>query len=204
MEITGISPQKKDKLRCNIEVDGRFYCGMKLETVITNRLKVGRIVTEEELSQLQLESEKTTALDKALVHITATMKTEKEIRDFLKRKGYLPDVSDYVIGRMKEFSLIDDVAYAKVYCESVGKKKGRRLIAVELKRKGIDDEAIAEAVETLSDEEESAVRILEKYMRGKPCDKKTLTKAFSYLISKGYEYDTARSALTAFGAEDED
>lgn len=41
MEITGISPQKKDKLRCNIEVDGKFYCGMKLETVIVNRLKAG-------------------------------------------------------------------------------------------------------------------------------------------------------------------
>ena len=31
-EITGITPQIKDKERCNIEVDGRFFCGMKLET----------------------------------------------------------------------------------------------------------------------------------------------------------------------------
>ena len=55
-EITGISPQKKDKTRCNIEVDGRFYCGMKLETAIKNRLKVGSVVSLEYLAELPLES----------------------------------------------------------------------------------------------------------------------------------------------------
>ena len=57
-EITGISPQKHDKLRCNIEVDGVFFCGMTLETVMKNRLKTGSVVTAEELSRMQLESER--------------------------------------------------------------------------------------------------------------------------------------------------
>ena len=83
-EITAITPQKKDKTRCNIEIDGRFYCGMKLETVMKNRLKAGICISSDELSRLQLESEKQTALDKALTHISASMKTEKEIRDYLK------------------------------------------------------------------------------------------------------------------------
>jgi hypothetical protein len=46
-EITEISPQLKDKTRCNVYVDGRFCCGLTLETVIKNRLKVGQMVTEE-------------------------------------------------------------------------------------------------------------------------------------------------------------
>ena len=40
-EITDISPQAKDKERCNVYVDGSFYCGMKLETVVKYRLKTG-------------------------------------------------------------------------------------------------------------------------------------------------------------------
>ena len=122
-EITAITPQKKDKTRCNLEVDGRFYCGMKLETVVKNRLKVGVIVSGEELSRMQLESEKTTALDKALTHITSSMKTEKEIRDFLKKKGYLRDVSDYVIEKMREYGFLDDGEYARSYAERAVKTK---------------------------------------------------------------------------------
>ena len=57
-EITGITPQIKDKERCNIEVDGRFFFGMKLETVVKHRLKVGVAVSEETLFRMQTEREK--------------------------------------------------------------------------------------------------------------------------------------------------
>lgn len=203
MEITAITPQVKDKTRCNIEADGRFYCGMKLETVVSNRLKVGMHVSGEELSRMQLESEKLTALDKALFHITATMKTEQEVRDYLKKKGYLSDVCDYVIERMKAQGFLDDAAYAAAYAEHAGARKGKRLIAAELKRKGIADGDIESALETLTGEEESAKAVLEKYLRGKPLDRKTLQKAFSYLIGKGFSYETARAVLGSLAEEEE-
>ena len=105
MQITAITPQKHDGSRCNIEVDGRFFCGMQLLTVMEHRLKVGSVVTEEQLSALQLAGEKQTALDKALLHISASMKTERDVRDFLRRKGYLKEVSDYVVKKMKGYGL---------------------------------------------------------------------------------------------------
>ena len=204
MEITAITPQKKDKARCNIEIDGRFYCGMKLETVMQNRLKAGEIVTPEFLSEMQMQSEKQTALDKALTHITVSMKTEKEIRDFLARKGFLQNVCDYVVDKMKEYGFLDDALYAKQYTEYAGKKKGARLIALELKRRGVDDETARNAVAEIEDGDQAARRVLEKYMRGKELNRDTLRKAYAHLVSKGFDYDTARSALKSLGDEDED
>lgn len=201
-EITAITPQKKDKTRCNIEVDGRFYCGMKLETVMKNRLKAGMNVSEEELSRMQLESEKQTALDKALTYISASMRTEKEIRGYLRKKGYLQDVADFVADKMKEYGYLDDALYAKSYAAGAGKRKGRRLIALELKQKGVDEETAAQAIAELGGEEESAKRVLEKYLRGKERDRKTLAKAYAHLLSKGFDYDTAREAISAYGYED--
>ena len=96
-EITAITPQIKDKRRCNIYVDGRFCCGLTLETAVKNRLKVGQIISLERLAEIQLECEKNVAFDKALTHISATQKTEREIRTFLTGKGYLSEVVDYVI-----------------------------------------------------------------------------------------------------------
>lgn len=200
--ITAIAPQKKDKQRCNLSIDGRFYCGMQFETVVKFRLKVGMSVSEEELAAMQFESEKQTALDKALTHITATMKTERDVRSFLQKKGYLEDVSDYVVEKMKEYGFLDDAVYAARYAESARGRKGGRLIALELKRKGVSDGDIEAAVGALGDETESARAQLAKYLRGKDLsDRATLRRAFSYLLSKGYDADTARAAL---GGIDED
>lgn len=199
MEITAITPQKHDATRCNIEVDGRFFCGMQLITVMEHRLKVGNIVTEEELSALQLAGEKQTALDKALTHISASMKTERDVRNFLRRKGYLQEVSDYVVEKMKGYGYLDDEAYARAYAQSVGDRKGGRLIRMELKRKGVPDTAI----EAIPQRDESGVAksVLEKYLRGKTIDEKMIRKAYAYLLSKGFDYDTARGALETLRGE---
>lgn len=179
---------------------------MSLETTVKNRLKVGQIVSPETLSKMQLESEKSVALDKALTHISATRKTEKQVRDFLRGKGYLPDVIDYVLEKMREYGFVDDSEYAEAYVEFAGGKKGSRLIKAELRKKGIAQEKIDEALFNLDEETqvETASAILQKYLRNKECSRETLQKAYRYLISKGFSYDTAKSAIAALGEEIEE
>ena len=205
-EITAITPQQKDKRRCNVYVDGRFYCGLTLEAAVKNRLKVGQIVTEELLDSIQMESEKNTAMDKALTHLSATRKTEKQIREYLAAKGYLSSVVDYVVERLYSYGFLNDGEYAEAYIESAVKRKGGRLIRMELKGKGVSEETIDVAMESLSkeDEEESARQILQKYMRGKVITRESLQKAYRYLMGKGFDYETARAALKAFGECEED
>ena len=205
-EITAITPQVKDKRRCNIYVDGRFCCGLTLEATVKNRLKVGQVVSPERLAEIQLESEKNTAFDKALTHISTTMKTEKQVRDFLSGKGYLSSVVDYVVEKLRSYKFLDDGVYAESYVESAAKRKGGRLIRMELRGKGVADEEIDAALDGLDEEQEltTATTILQKYMRGKTADQPTLQKAFRYLMGKGFDYETAKRALTAFGECDEE
>ena len=205
-EITAITPQIKDKRRCNIYVDGRFCCGLTLEATVKSRQKVGQIVTPERLAENQQEIEKNNAFDKALTHISATQKTEKQMRDFLQGKGYLPTVIDYVVEKLRSYNFLNDGQYAEAYVESISKRKGSKLIRMELRGKGVSEAEIDAALDTLpvEREEETAKALLEKYMRGKVCDKATLQKACRYLLGKGYDYDVVKSALSAFGASDED
>ena len=200
-EITAITPQIKDKTRCNIYVDGRFCCGLTLEATIKNRLKVGQIVPPERLSEIQLESEKNTAFDKALTHLSATRKTEKQIREYLSGKGYLPAVVEYAVEKLRSYNFLNDGEYAEAYVEFAAKRKGSRLIKMELRGKGISEKEIEGALDTLREETElqSAKAILEKYMRGKTADKPTLQKAYRYLMGKGFDYEVAKEALSAFG-----
>ncbi len=205
-EITAITPQVKDKTRCNIYVDGRFYCGLTLETVVKNRLKAGAVITEERLTEMQLESEKNTAFDKALTHLSATRKTEKQIRDFLTKKGYLPAVCDYVVEKLRSYDFINDGEYAEAYAESAARRKGGRLIRMELKGRGLSDGAIENALSALSPEQElvTATEILKKYLRGKDTDKTTLQKAYRYLLGKGFSFEVAKEALSSLGDIEEE
>ena len=206
MQITAITPQVKDKTRCSIYVDGRFYCGLTLETTVKNRLKVGQSVTEEYLSEIQLESEKRVALDKALTHLTATQKTEREIKDYLTKKGYLPATIEYVMDKLRGYDFVNDCEYAKAYVASKSKKKGENLIRLELRAKGVSDEDAREALMEIDEEtqKEAALTILRKYLRGKPLDMSTLQKGYRYLMGKGFSHEVSRAAIASLKDLDEE
>ncbi len=201
-EITSIEPQIKDKSRCNIYVDGRFYCGIKLEVAVKYRLKAGMRVDKAELDKIQLETEKSQALDKALTHMSASMKTQKQIRDFLLKKGYVEAVINYVLERLEYYKLIDDAAYCRAYVNSV-KGKGKRALEADLIKRGADKRVIEEVLEETVEDEDEAFAILSKYLRGKTVDKQTMYKGFKYLLSKGYGYDTAKAALEKAGCDED-
>lgn len=201
-EITSIEPQKKDKLRCNVYIDGRFYCGLKLEVAVKYRLKAGMHIEESQLDEIQLETEKSQAMDKAMNFISATMKTKKQIRDYLSKKGYTEAVSDYVLEKLEYYKLADDYAYCTAYVNSVS-GKGKRALEADLIKRGAEKGAIEKALAQTEESVEAAVFILTKYLRGKDRTRENLYKAFKYLLSKGYGYDTAKSALEEFGDGDE-
>lgn len=202
-EITSIEPQVKDKARCNVYVDGRFYCGIKLEVAIKYRLKAGMQIEKERLDEIQLETEKMQALDKAMTHISASMKTRRQVCDFLSKKGYTQAVCDYVLERLEYHKLVDDEAYCRAYVQGVS-GKGKRALEADLLKRGAGRAALQAVLDGYEEDGEQAFYVLEKYLRGKVCDKQGLYKGFKYLLSKGYGYDTAKSALEKFGASDED
>lgn len=202
--ITDITEQVKDKRRCNIYLDSRFCCGLKLETVMSHRLRVGQEITTEQLGEIQRDSEKSDALDKALEYISASMKTEKQIRDYLKRKGYLPESEDYAVEKMKEYGYIDDISYGERYAASLSKSMGKRLIEQKLMQKGVSASAAAQAAGEVEGEEEAAKRTFEKYMRAKEYTKENLRKAYRYLSGRGFSHDTISAVIKSVGEVDED
>lgn len=203
-EITSIVQQKKDKERVSVYVDGRFYCGMMLETVIRCRLKEGMQIDCERLDEIQFENEKSQALDKAITHLSATMKTQKQMRDFLKKKGYADAVCEYVLEKLREYRFVDDREYCTQFVETAGKNYGSLRIAQELKKRGAQEEDIDAALSERTGESEAVEKAVRKYMKNKEFTRENLSKAFRNLLSKGFDYETAKEALASLGADEED
>ncbi|MBO4323263.1 MAG: RecX family transcriptional regulator [Clostridia bacterium] len=200
--ITEIKAQVKTPTRCNIYLDGAYYCALELETVMKNRLKAGVDIEEEELDRLQAESETSRALDKTLNFISRSKKTKKQVQVYLKQKGYTDTTISKVLEKTDGYGFTDDSDYAKDYAKSYSLKKGKRLIEAELKSKGVSERDIDEALEGTS-EEEGAKLVAEKYLKNKPKERVTALKCYKYLLGKGFSYDTAKAAVESiYGDED--
>lgn len=192
--VTDIKQQSKNNKRVNLYLDGNFYCGLDLITVMKYRIKIGMEITESKIIEIQYAEEKNSALDYALASLSKSIKTEKEIKQKLLRKGYLLEIVDEVVLRLKELGYLNDCDYAERYLSSYSSVKGKRLMKLELRQKGVDDKIIDDASENIENELETAVRIAEKYTKSKDKDIKTMQKCYKYLLSKGFSYDDSKTA----------
>lgn len=198
-KITQIVQQTKNKNRCNLFVDNEFYAVVSIETIMKNRIKVGIDIERNELAQLIYQSEREEALNKAVEYISKALKTKRQVKDYLLRKGYSDDIVWYCIDKLKEYGYIDDLEYSKRYISSVSKNNGKRLIEYKLMMKGVQKKDIEDAYyNTEINAKENAKKIAEKYLRNKELTKENKAKAYRYLISKGFTYDEVTFALSCF------
>ena len=110
--ITAIVAQERNKERVNLFVDGEFYAGVSLETVLKLRLKAGEETDAKKLSEIIAETERTEAIQKAGDYALKTLKTKRQVKDYLLKKGYSEDVVWYCVDKLKEYGYIDDKNYS--------------------------------------------------------------------------------------------
>ena len=185
-EITDIVKCGKDKY--SIYLDNMFYCFLKSETIVKNNIKKGIYISEEDINLAQFENEKITAFDKAIKYLSS-IKSEKQVKDYLYSKGYTSKTINYVLDKLKEYNYIDDELFAKTYIQNYSLKKGIRLLKFELESKGINREIINNALENVDDNDETIKYLAEKYLTGKTKDRKTMQKLANHLFSKGFSFD---------------
>jgi regulatory protein len=139
------------------------------------------------------------ALERALKSIGVRERTAGEVKQFLQRRGYEPDVIDGVIGSLREEGLVDDAGYARRFAEDrrLLDKWGNERIARDLERRGIERELVEQALAGHDREDELAVAI-ELLDRRFPMPfegDRERDKAWRMLVRRGYEAELAYSAL---------
>lgn len=87
--------------------------------------------------------------------LTLAPKTRAQLAEALARKGIPEEVAERVLGRFTEVGLIDDESFAQSWVRSrhTGKGLAPRALSAELRRRGVADETIKEAVGELHPEE---------------------------------------------------
>ena len=95
---------------------------------------------------------RTILLDK----LTGQPRTRAELADVLAEREIPDEVADEVLDRFSDVGLIDDAAFANAWVESRhrGRGLGKRALAQELRRRGVDDQLARDALDELDPEQE--------------------------------------------------
>ena len=150
--ITAIQAQKRDPDRVNIHLDGEY--AFSLARIVAAWLQVGQELTDEKITSLQTDDSREHAYQQALLFLSYRARSTSEIRQNLRKHKIPDDIIDQTIERLKTGKLADDGQFAKAWVEnrSTFRPRSRRALAVELRQKGIPDEAVQSALTDVNEE----------------------------------------------------
>lgn len=128
-------------------------------------------------------------------------RSEKEIRDRLRQKGFPAEIIQQTIDYLYKLKYLNDQEFALAWTNSrILKPLGLRRIAFELKQKGIANEIIKETFEgikggyTQFDTVMDLARAKFKKMRDVE-ENKAKQRIFSFLARRGFSLDTINEVM---------
>ncbi len=161
--ITAIEPQQKNPQRVNVYLDGEFAFG--LSGLVAAWLKVGQELDEDRIAGLKAADEREITYQKALHFLSYRPRSVEEVRRNLAKRGISGPLIDETVSRLQEAGLVNDEAFARAWVENRNtfRPRGKPVLRMELRRKGLSDEVIQSVLDTEVPEESLAFEVARKY-----------------------------------------
>ncbi len=196
--ITALEPQKNNPERINVYVDHEFAFG--ISRFVGAWLKRGERLDESRIQALLKSDLHEKALQKALHFIAYQARTEKEIREKLAKNDFSTDVIDQVLTELSEKGYLNDDRFARDWVESraASKPRSRRFFSYELKRKGLSETAINQALEAAPEDSELAFALGCKYLkRFENLDNEQFQKKMQGVLARrAFSYEIIRQTIS--------
>ena len=196
-KITALVVQKRNPNRVNVHLDGEFAFG--LARIVAAWLRVGQELNEEKIEQLQDEDARERAFQQAMLFLSYRARSESEIRQNLRKHEIPEPVIEQTLERLRLAGLANDNQFARAWVEnrSAFRPRSRRMMAMELRQKGLNDEAVASATEDVDDEALAYEAAQKRIARYKNLEWNDFRKKLSdFLARRGFSYSVIAPVVT--------
>ncbi len=199
-KITRIKAQKNKK-RVNIYLDGKFAFGLDADNFLKAGLKVGKKLTQRQVDDLVFKNEFQKLLNRALRLISRRPRSEKEIRDYLRKRKSPPRLIDSVIKKLKQLRQVNDLEFARWWVEqrTAFRPRGKFGLTMELKQKGIDKTIIEKTIKKVNE-----LPLANKLAQKKLKTYKNLPreefyqKMSAFLARRGFSWETIKKVVAKY------
>lgn len=206
--VTAIERQKRNQARVSVFLDGVFAFGLDEEVLFRNPIHEGDNLPESFIDGVLLADERVRAKAGALRFLSHRPMTTDEVRRKLLDREFSERTAERVIEDLSRVGLLNDQAFAYSFVRSrlIQRPCSKKLLILELKHKGIGEDAASEAVEAAygpESEEEVAGTLFRAKMASMKAEdpRKARKKAVDFLFRRGFDWELIRSAMDA--AEEE-
>jgi len=199
MVITSVQKNKTLKDTLDIYVDGMFSFSISEADYVSLGLYEKRELTENQLNEIKTSVSMRQAKSHAIRYVSSGVRSGKEVRKKLETFGFRRSIIDSVIIELQAMGYINDRLYAEKYVFDRSKlnPKSKKLLAMELKSKGISDEIITEVLdEWQADDGAVALRLAKrKFGKYDITDAKIIKRIQSFLYHRGYDYEEIMNTI---------
>ena len=196
-KITAIQAQKNRPDRVNIHLDGEFAFG--LARIAAAWLAVGQELNEEKIERLLLEDAHERAFQQAMLFLSYRVRSESEIRQNLRKHEIPEPVVEHTLERLRQNGLANDNQFARAWVENriTFRPRSRRLMTMELRQKGLDDEVVRSATESVDDDALAYEAAQKRATRFKGLEWNEFRKKLSdFLARRGFSYSVIAPVVT--------
>ncbi len=164
-KITAIEAQKKNPNRVNLYLDDQFAFG--LARIVAAWLQVGQSLSEEKIAALQEEDAREVALQKSLHFLSYRARSIEEARKNLEKHEIPETVIQTTLEKLQNAGLLNDHDFARSWVENRNtfRPRGRRVLRMEMRQKGLHESVIETTLDATTDEESLALSAARKHQR---------------------------------------
>lgn len=203
--ITKITTQKKNTERYNIFLDhgkGEEYAfSVDEDVLIKFNLKKGLELDDFALMEIHYQDDIRKAYHAAIHFLSRRMRSELEVRNYLREKEIEDSVIQEVIHKLYEYRFLNDDEFARAYVRTQMNTtdKGVEVIRRELREKGIEEKKLENALKEYPMEKQiqKAKKLWEKALQKKSRDSERILKqkAEQNLQRKGFSFEIISIAM---------
>lgn len=202
---------KKDEKTIVIYLDQGNPLFLSYEIFLKNGLRKNDELSEDRFLLLIDENRKYHLKQKAFNFLGRRLHTSYELKIKLRQKGYEKEMIDSVLTELEENKLINDKDFAYQFADEKIRIKlwGKSKIAAELAKKGVSREIVSEVLYEKfpqGNDLDSAIELAEKktaaFSFKKLPKEKQKARLFSFLSSRGYDFDTIKQVVALLILDD--
>ncbi|WP_071131187.1 RecX family transcriptional regulator [Enterococcus timonensis] len=180
------------------------------DQLVEHRLLKGAEISPSLLETIKKEGSKMVGLQLAYHYLNYGLRTESEVRRYLKDKEIPSADIKEIIVRLKQLELVNDQFYAQSFVRTQMKTgtAGPKVVSQKLREKGVKSELVAESL-TLFDEkteEKIATRVAKVYLKRpqKVSKRQKIQKLRVHLMQKGFSAPVISNVIEEIPQEVED